>query len=467
MAPSCNCLSCGYVLNERVYSQNSGENIQRPLSLVGCVRCHMLSSSALSGHNVELIPNDHWSQGIADVTDNCQKYWIGFDLGGTKMQCCLFDLNMKLVACKRRRTKGELGVEAGLQRIEATINKLLEESKIQPSQLAGIGMGCPGPVEWETGIVRVAVNLGWKDVAVGKYLKSKFGCPVALLNDVDAGVYGEYRDGAGKGSRTTLGIFPGTGIGGGCVYDGQILRGKILSCMEIGHIKISGSPRTGASGMTGTLETEASRLAIAGEIAKLAYRGEAPYTHKVAATELTAIRSKTIAEAIDKGDKEVLKVVEAACDIIGQAVANMVLLMCPDCIVLGGGLVEAMPELFLREVTKSAKKNVFECYRDQFEIRCAKLGDDAGAVGAAYWVAKLVSDAESEASKKNAKGKIKNADSPNLPNAESNTAESMTEESVAAESITVETIAVESNTADEPQASLAKIASKETPDVAS
>lgn len=322
------------------------------------------------------------------MADENQKYWIGFDLGGTKMQCSVFDSNLKHVASKRRRTKGELGVEASLERIESTIRKLLDEAKLPVESIAGIGIGCPGPVEWERGIVRVAVNLGWENVAIGKYLKDKFGCRVAVLNDVDAGVYGEYIAGAGKGSRTTVGIFPGTGIGGGCVYDGQILRGKLLSCMEIGHMKLSGSPRPGASGMDGTLETEASRLAIAGELAKLAYRGEAPHLFKAAGTELSAIRSKVIAEAIAKGDTEVTKVIEAACEMIGFAVANIVLLMCPDCIVLGGGLVEAMPDLFLREVAKHARKNVFECYRDQFEIRCAKLGDDAGTVGAAAWVAK-------------------------------------------------------------------------------
>ncbi len=121
------------------------------------------------------------------------------------------------------------------------------------------------------GVVRVAVNLGWSNVPVGKYLQDKFKCPVAVLNDVDAGVYGEYVAGAAKGARSAVGIFPGTGIGGGCVYDGQILRGKVLSCMEIGHIKICGSPRPGANGMLGTLETEASRLAISAELAKLAF----------------------------------------------------------------------------------------------------------------------------------------------------------------------------------------------------
>lgn len=318
-----------------------------------------------------------------------KKYWIGFDLGGTKMQCTLFDDALQQVGARRRRTKGELGVEASLERIEQTIAKLLEEMQIEPGQLSGIGIGCPGPVEWEKGIVRVAVNLGWQNVAVGDYLENKFQCPVAVLNDVDAGVYGEHCAGAGKGARTTVGIFPGTGIGGGCVYDGQILRGKVLSCMEVGHVKICGSPRVGATGMTGTLETEASRLAIASELAKLAFRGEAPYLQKEVGTDLGDIRSKAIAEAIEKGDTEVERVVQEACEMIGFSVANIVLMMCPDCVVLGGGLVEAMPEFMVRHVAKVAKRSVFECYRDEFEVRAAVLGDDAATVGAASWVRKL------------------------------------------------------------------------------
>jgi glucokinase len=325
------------------------------------------------------------------TVDDKPKHWIGFDLGGTKMQCSLFDAQLKVVDSRRKRTRSEQGVSDNLGRIENTITKLLEDNQIELGQLAGIGIGCPGPVEWQngdwrSGVVRVAVNLGWDNVPIGKLLSDKFGCPTAVLNDVDAGVYGEYFDGAAKGARTAVGIFPGTGIGGGCVYDGQILRGKLLSCMEIGHIKICSSPRMGASGMTGTLETEASRLAISGELAKLAYRGEAPSLFKAAGTELSEIRSKTIAEAIDKGDVQVERIVEEACEIIGQAVANVVLLMCPDCVILGGGLVEAMPERIVKAVSKVAKRSVFECYRDQFEVRAAKLGDDAAAVGVAAWI---------------------------------------------------------------------------------
>lgn len=315
------------------------------------------------------------------------KYWVGFDLGGTKMQSCLFDESMKVVVTKRKKTRGELGAVEGLERVESSIRKVLEEAEIAPNRLSGIGIGCPGPIDWNTGVVRQAVNLGWSNVPVGKYLEDRFQCPVAVLNDVDAGVYGEYCFGAAKGARTAVGIFPGTGIGGGCVYEGNILRGKVLTCMEVGHIKISSSTQVGPTAMTGTLESEASRLAISSELAKLAFRGEAPNIKRLAGTDLSAIRSRVIAEAIQKGDPHVLAVVQRAAQQIGYAVANLVHLICPDCIILGGGLVEAMPDLFLQEVGKTARQSVLPCYADEFEIRCAKLGDDASAMGAAGWVA--------------------------------------------------------------------------------
>ncbi|MCA9190122.1 MAG: ROK family protein [Planctomycetales bacterium] len=308
------------------------------------------------------------------------------------MQCTLFNDQLAPIHRRRKKTRNELGVHASLDRIAVNVERVLEDANVPASSLTGIGIGCPGPVEWEKGVVRVAVNLGWENVHVGEFLEKRFGCPVSVLNDVDAGVYGEYIAGAAKGSRTCVGIFPGTGIGGGCVYDGQILRGKVLSCMEIGHIKLVSSPRQGATGMTGTLETEASRLSIAGELVKLAFRGEAPNLLKAAGTDLSEVRSKVIAEAIRSGDKQVQRVVEEACEVIGFAVANIVLLICPDTVILGGGLVEAMPELFLKEVSKTAKRHVFDCYRREFEIKCAQLGDDAAALGAAAWIAKQVAN---------------------------------------------------------------------------
>lgn len=310
------------------------------------------------------------------------------DLGGTKMLATVYDTNFKLLARKRRRTKGAEGTDSVTSRMIRTIRDALEEAKIEPGQVAGMGVGIPGPVDQEKGIVLEAVNLSWENVALAKLLGAEFDRPVVVLNDVDAGIYGEYRFGAAKSARTALGVFPGTGIGGGCVYDGQIIRGKRNSCMEIGHVSVMPNGRLCGCGLRGCLETEASRLAIAAEVAKAAYRGEAPTVLKKAGTTITNIRSGTLAEAIAAGDKVVEQIVRRAARILGTAVASSIHLLCPDVIVLGGGLVEAMPELYVECVASAAKKAVMPSFAESFTVVAAQLGDDASVLGCAAWAAK-------------------------------------------------------------------------------
>lgn len=315
--------------------------------------------------------------------------WIGFDLGGTKMQAVVYDAELQPLGRRRRKTKGSEGAAAGLTRIEGTIRKALEEASVDPARLAGIGIGCPGPVDPEGGVIRTAVNLGWEDeVAIGRELSSRFGCPAWVLNDVDAGLYGEYCFGAAKSARCAVGIFPGTGIGGGCVYEDTILHGRNITCMEIGHMRISSSNRTSGYALPGTLEAEASRLTIAAEAAKAAFRGDAPRLREIAGTDLTEIRSGALAEAIEKGDKAVRQLVVEAAQTIGIAVVNIVHLLAPDAIVLGGGLVEAMEELIVSTVRKTARQHVLPPYRDCFRVVAAKLGDDSATLGAAAWAKK-------------------------------------------------------------------------------
>jgi glucokinase len=312
-------------------------------------------------------------------------YWIGFDLGGTKMLATVYDQNFKPCGRKRRRTKGSEGTESVTSRMVRTLRDALEESQIEPEQVRGIGVGIPGPVDQAKGVVLEAVNLNWENVPLGNILKKEFKRPVAVLNDVDSGVYGEYRFGAAKSARTALGIFPGTGIGGGCVYDGQILRGKNNSCMEIGHIPVVVDGNLCGCGLRGCLEVEASRLAISAEVAKAAYRGEAPTVLKEAGTDLADIRSSVLAQAIEEGDEVVEQVVRRAARLLGRAVATCVHLMCPDTIVLGGGLVEAMPKLYVESVSAAARKAVMPSFLETFKVVAAKLGDDASVLGAAAW----------------------------------------------------------------------------------
>ncbi len=233
-----------------------------------------------------------------------------------------------------------------------------------------LGSDVPDPIDLKNGRILTTPNLGWDDVDVQSYLEKRFGCPTVVVNDVDAGVFGEYMFGSAKGSRCAVGIFPGTGIGGGCVYKGRILHGAGISCMEIGHTRISSSSRASGYKLAGTVEAEASRLTIAAEAAKAAYRGDAPYLLKKTGTDLSAIRSSAIADAVANGDKVIRNLVEEAAEAIGVAVVNVVHILAPDVIVLGGGLVEAMEDLIVGTVRKTARQSVMSVYRDRFRGGC-------------------------------------------------------------------------------------------------
>lgn len=311
--------------------------------------------------------------------------WIGFDLGGTKMMASVLDSQLRVLSRRRRKTKGNEGAKAGLDRVVETINDAIEESGIARERIAGIGIGVPGLVDLEHGIVVDCANLGWKQVHLRADLAKRFGVPVTVLNDVDAGVYGEYRFGAAKNARTAVGIFPGTGIGGGCVYQGQIIRGKHYSCFEIGHVQVTPQGLPCGCGRVGCLETEASRLAISAAAAAAVFRGEAPNLMAAVGTDLADIRSGVLAQSIAKGDKIIERIVRRAAMFIGRAVGDVVNLLLPDVVILGGGLVEALPELFLEGVTAGAADRVAPAYSKIFKIVISKLGDDAVVRGSAAW----------------------------------------------------------------------------------
>ena len=316
---------------------------------------------------------------------NSKEYWVGFDLGGTKMLACLYNSKFDLLASKKSKTHGFLGAETGIERIIETIEFVLGDAGVKSEKLSGIGVGCPGPLDLKRGIIREAPNLGWKNIAIKDRLESAFGCSAVISNDVDLGVYGEYRFGAGREARCVLGVFPGTGIGGGCVYEGELIRGSNSSCLEIGHITaVPDGPLCGC-GQRGCLESVASRLAIAAAATQAAYRGQAPYLRDACGTDLGNIKSGALASAIQAGDTVVHQIVIEAARHIGIAVGTVVNLLAPDTVVLGGGMVEAMAELFVGQVSIAAHERAMPSLRENFTVTAAELGDEATVRGAAAW----------------------------------------------------------------------------------
>lgn len=312
---------------------------------------------------------------------------VGFDLGGTKMYACAFDGDYKLLGKDRRKTKGHLGSEAGVDRIVDTIKDCLSDAGVTSKQVVGIGAGVPGVTDLDKGVLVNTANLGWKDVPLAKLLEKEFDCPVTLCNDVDAGVYGEWKFGAGKEARCVLGVFPGTGIGGGMVYEGAIFRGARYSCLEIGHMPVDPLGARSGLGQRGTLEAVASKLTVAGQAALAAYRGQAPHLMKETGTDVADIRSGALSESAEKDDA-VRQILLDAAEIIGTTVGGLVNVLSPDVVVLGGGLVEAMPKLLVPAVEAAAEAAAMPAFRGTFQVVAAELGDEAAVMGAAAWQAR-------------------------------------------------------------------------------
>ncbi len=334
--------------------------------------------------------------GGAMAVAKTRECWVGFDLGGTKMLAAVFDGNFRPIGRKRRKTRGQEGMKAGLDRLIGTIEDALADAGIQPNEVAGIGVGCPGPLDLDRGVVLETPNLGWTNAPVRRTLEKAFGCATVIANDVDAGVFGEYRFGAARGARCVVGVFPGTGIGGGCVYEGTLLRGRTGSCMEIGHIPVVPDGALCGCGRYGCLETVASRLAIAAAAAAAAHRGEAPHLAEIAGTDVANIRSAAISQAIEAGDQVVEQIVRKAARHIGWTMAGVVNLLAPDVVLLGGGLVEEMPELFRDEIKGQLKAQVMPALRKTFKMAVAELGDNASVTGAAAWAEHMIAGPAAE-----------------------------------------------------------------------
>lgn len=303
----------------------------------------------------------------------------GIDLGGTNMQIAIADREGKVIARAKRKTKPEDGRDSVIQRIADGIEEACIEGKLKPTDLAGIGIGAPGAVDPRSGVVLEAVNLRWTDVNLAELLKKKTGLPTFVDNDVNVAVYGENKLGAGEGAQDLLGVWVGTGIGGGLILGGKLYYGTFLTAGEIGHtVLFPGNPPGSRS-----LENNCSRTAVADRLARLIRANRKSVIPSLVDNDLSAIKSKTIAKAYQMGDALTVEVVDNVADLVGIAVANVVTLLAVGRVVLGGGLTEELGDLLVDRVKKTARLYAFPDRAKAVKVVGTRLKDDAGAVGAA------------------------------------------------------------------------------------
>ncbi len=313
---------------------------------------------------------------------NNDSFVIGVDLGGTKIYAAVVDKNGKIIATAKKKTKAECGFKQVATRISKCIFKAAENAKLNfEKQVLTIGIGSPGPLDLKKGEVIETPNLKWKNAPLKKELEKLTGKKVVVDNDANVGLIGEHAFGAGKGAQHVVGLFIGTGVGGGVIVDGKPLHGFNENAGELGHMIMNpNGPKCGC-GNYGCLEAYASRTAIERKIRIAEMKGTS--TKVFEQDRDKKIRSKKLANAFKKGDSAVTKAIEQSATYIGYGVASLLNIFNPEVVILGGGVVEAIGEPYVDIVRKVAEKNVFKVALRNVKIVPAMLGDNSAALGAA------------------------------------------------------------------------------------
>jgi glucokinase len=315
---------------------------------------------------------------------NKNGFVIGVDLGGTKIFAGVFNAALECVATTKVSTKAQRGTDAVIERIVRTVQDVADEADLDLKQIGAVGVGAPGAVDGESGSVIFAPNLtGWKDVPLKKELEKHLGVPVVVENDANIAVVGVHEAELKGKPRSVVGIFVGTGIGGGLILNGELYSGFNHTAGEIGHMVVDvDGPKCGC-GNKGCFEAVASRTAIFQRIKAGIKAGEKTLLTEMLGGNLEDMRSNDLRKAIRRGDKFVEKVIEQTAEYIGIGVANLVNILGPEVVVLGGGVMEAMADEMMGVIVKTAKDHAMPGTLKGVEIVASKLGDNAGITGAA------------------------------------------------------------------------------------
>ena len=310
-------------------------------------------------------------------------YVVGVDMGATKVLIALVDGEGRILTRKKRSTKPEKGADRCINRMVDGILAAARDGDVPVERIEAIGIGAPGPLDPDRGVILSAPNLKWTDVPLKDRIEERVGRPVFVDNDVNIGTLGEYVAGAGQGVSNLVGIFVGTGIGGGLILDGALYGGFNGTAGEIGHMVILKDGPLCGCGSRGCLEALASRTAIVRDIRAAIEAGETSVLPELVGEDLSEIRSSVLARALRKKDPVAVRVLEEAAGHLGIAVASIVNLLSPEMVVLGGGVMEAMGSRLLPIVQDTAQAYAFPQAMREVKIVAAALGDDAGVLGAA------------------------------------------------------------------------------------
>ncbi len=311
-------------------------------------------------------------------------YRVGIDLGGTNIVCGVVNEKYEIVGKGKVKTALPRPMNEIVDEMAKTVLMAVEDAGITLDEIDAFGVGAPGSVDPESGIVVYSNNLGFFDLPLCAELKKRIGKDFYIENDANAAAYGEYIAGAGKGTENFVAITLGTGVGGGVILGGKIYSGSNHAGAELGHSVIQMNGECCTCGRHGCWEAYASATALISQTKQAMQRYPHGVMWELCEDNLDNVSGRTAFEAMRKGDPVGRMVVDRYCEYVAVGIANIINIFQPDCVCIGGGISNEKETIAAPIRAFVAGENYARHMKKKAEICTATLGNDAGIIGAAY-----------------------------------------------------------------------------------
>ena len=305
-----------------------------------------------------------------------EQYNICLDVGGTKVLGAIFNEKDEIIYRLKKRSKSGGEGAADVEKVIIdVVEEMIRETGIDRKKINAIASCAPGVIDQNTGVVLFTPNLPWRNYDLAGAMRKQFGVPFFVGNDVNLGVLGEYKFGAAQGYRNVAGFFVGTGLGGGLILNGSLFTGNQFKAAEYGHMILDPEGPLCNCGQRGCLEAFSSKQGMSAYIRQQVSRGRE--TMMAEAVQDGVFRSKKLKKALAAGDAVAVEAVDRACHYLAVATGNIINTLSPDLVLYGGGVIEAVGEIFLEKVLREVDRYCMPAIRSTVDIKIASLGDDS------------------------------------------------------------------------------------------
>ncbi|GAB4222033.1 MAG: ROK family protein [Francisella sp.] len=313
--------------------------------------------------------------------------FIGVDIGGSNIAAGLFDENKQLVTNAKVKSKAKEDTQVILGQLFKVIDQLRAQMPAD-KKLLGIGVGVAGLVDKKTSVMRKSVNINIDGVNLKQVIQDKYSVKSLVDNDVNVGLLGEVKYGAGVGYDDIIGAFVGTGVGGAFFLNGKLYTGNSGLAAELGHIIVDkGGAYCQGCGSQGCLEAYAGKVGIERKIESLAKKKVRSTLIDLVVSNGGKLKSSHIKKALEEKDKIAMDILDEAMEYLGVGLGSALNMINPSLVILGGGVMEAVGEMYLDKIKRAAMRSSYADIYAECEFRLAKLGDLAGIYGAMDLVA--------------------------------------------------------------------------------